>query len=176
VTFIRKPLLLLLVAACAASLAAGGRFSLRLLFDTSIALAIFPLGQVLAFSAVYWTGERPMRFATAVDTYFDGFWPWFLALAVVGTFGAVTTPIVAARWFSRIGLGCAVIAIAVSCRVDWRYSRGRLGRGSRRAIADVLVQRTIGWSIAVVYMLITSVPKAGSFLPDLAANLFGTRP
>jgi len=34
----------------------------------------------------------------------------------------------------------------------------------------------IGWSIALVYMLITAVPKAGSFLPDVAANLFGTRP
>jgi hypothetical protein len=176
VIFIRKPLLLLLVGACAASLAAGGRFSLRLLFDTSIALAVFPLAQVLAFSAVYWTGGRPMRFATAVDTYFDGFWPWFLALAIVGTFGAVTTPIVAAQWFGRVGMACAVIALALSCRVDWRYSRDWLGRGSRRAVADVVVQRTIGWSIVVVYMLMTAVPKAGSFLPDVAANLFGPRP
>jgi len=176
VTFIRKPLLLLLVGACAASLAAGGRFSLRLLFDTAITLAVLPLGQVIAFAVVYWTGHRPARFSTAVDAYCDGFWPWFMALAVLGMFGALSSPIVAAGWFSRVGIVCAVTALVVSLRVDWRYSRELLGRGSSRAVADVVVQRAIGWSIALVYMLITAVPKAGSFLPDVAANLFGTRP
>jgi hypothetical protein len=176
VTLIRKPLLLLLAGACAASLAASGRFSLRLLFDTSIALAIIPLGQVLAFSVVYWTGRRPARFSPAVDAYCDGFWPWFMASAFLGMFGAFSSPIVAAGWFSRVGIVCAVTALVVSLRIDWRYSRELLGRGTRRAVADVVVQRAIGWSITLVYMLLTAAPKAGSFLPDITSNLVGPRP
>ena len=82
-TFIRKPLLFLLVLVCAASIAASGRFSLRLFFDTAIALAAVPIIQVIAFSVVYWTGRRPVGFATAVDDYFAGSWAWFFALVII---------------------------------------------------------------------------------------------
>ena len=174
-TFIRKPLLFLLVLACAASLAASGRFSLRLLFDTSIALAALPVIQVLAFAIVYWTGRRPVGFASALDAYFDGLWSWFFALAVIGLFGATTSPIVAARWFGRVGASCGVLALLVSARFDWRYFMDVLGRGPRRAVADVVVQRTVGWSATLLYFLVTTVPKVASFIPDVAANLFGAR-
>ena len=174
-TFIRKPLLFLLVLACAASLAASGRFSLRLLFDTSIALAALPFIQVMAFSVVYWTGRRPLGFAAAVDEYFDGLWPWFFALALLGSFAALVSPEVAAHWFSRVGALGGVAALVVSIRVDWRYFRQALGRGSKRAAADVVTQRAIGWSATFLYFLVTAAPKAGSFIPDVAANLFGVR-
>jgi len=176
VTFIRKPLLFLLVLACAASLAATGRFSLRLLFDTAIALAALPLIQVLAFAVVYWTGRRPIGFASAIDTYFDGLWPWFFALTVIGLFGASASPMVAAGWFGRVGSVCGLAALVVSVRVDWRYSTGLLGRRPRRAVADVAVQRAIGWTATSLYFLVTAVPKMASLVPDIAANLFGARP
>jgi hypothetical protein len=176
VTFIRKPLLFLLVLAFAASLAATGRFSLRLLFDTGIALAALPLIQVLAFAVVYWTGRRPIGFASAIDTYFDGLWPWFFALTVIGLFGATASPMVAAAWFGRVGSVCGVAALVASIRVDWRYFTGLLGRGPRRAVADVAVQRAIGWTATSLYFLIMSVPKAASLVPDIATTLFGARP
>ena len=175
-TFIRKPLLFLLVLACAASLAASGRFSLRLLFDTSIALAALPIIQVIAFSVVYWTGRRPVGFASAVDDYFDGLWPWFFALTLLASFAAMASPALAARWFSRVGTLGAVGAVIASIGVDWRYFHQSLGRGARRAVADVVIQRAIGWSATFVYLLVTAVPKIGSFIPDIAANLFGARP
>jgi len=176
VTLIRKPLLFLLVLACAASLAASGRFSLRLFFDTSVALVAIPVIQFLAFTVVYWTGRRPRGFSSAVDTYFDGLWPWFVALAVVGVFGAIGSPVVAARWFSRVGFVSMATALVVSLRVDWRYFREALDRTPRRAALDLTVQRAVGWSITVLYFLATAVPKAGALLPDVATNLFGSRP
>jgi len=176
VTFIRNPLLFLLVLACAASLAATGRFSLRLLFDTAIALAALPLIQVLAFAIVYWTGRRPIGFASAIDTYFDGLWPWFAALTILGLFGAVASPMAAAEWVSRLGAVCMTMALALSIRIDWRYSREVLGRSARRAVADVVAQRAIGWSATIVYFLITAIPKVGSLWPDVASNVFGARP
>jgi hypothetical protein len=175
VTFIRKPFLLLLVLACAASLAASGRFSLRLLFDTSMTLAVIPLIQVFAFAVVYWTGRRPRQFAAAMDAFFDGFWPWFLALAVIGLFGAWASPVQSSRWMSDIGSVCAVAAVMVSARIDLRFFHDVLGRRSRRAMLDVLVHRGIGWSVTVLYFFITTAPKAGSLFTDVAANLFGIR-
>jgi hypothetical protein len=176
VTFIRKPLLFLLVLSCAASLMASGRFSLRLFFDTSIALAAVPLDQVIAFSVAYWTGRRPVGYADAVDGYFDGLWPWFAGLALVGAFAAIATPAMAARWFSPIGGLAAAVALVASIRVDWRYFHESLGRGVSRAAADVVIQRAIGWSATLAYFAATAMPKVGSLIPDVAANLFGARP
>jgi hypothetical protein len=176
VTFIRKPLLFLLVLSCTASLAASGRFSLRLFFDTSIALAAIPVIQVLAFAVVYWTGRRPRGFTAAVDSYFDGLWPWFFALAIIGLFGAIASPMAASRWTSRVAAACAVAAVVASLRIDIRYFRAMLERASRRALLDVVVQRAIGWSATFLYFFITAAPKAGSLIPDVMSNLFGSRP
>ena len=173
VTFIRKPLLLLLVLVCAASLAASGRFSLRLLFDTAIAVGAVPVIQVIAFAVVYWTGRRPLGFATAVDDYFTGSWAWFFALAIIGLFGSVGNAVLAARWFGRLGLVCGIAAIAVSMRIDWRFFQDGLARGSRRALVDVAVQRAIAWPVTLLYFLLTAAPKAGSMIPDVVSNVWG---
>ena len=175
-TLIRKPLLFLLVLACTASLAAGGRFSLRLLFDTSIALGAVPLIQFLAFAIVFWTGRRPIGFPLAVDTYFDGLWPWFAALAIVGLFGSVASPVVTAEWNGRLGAVCMATAIMLSMRIDWRYSREVLERGPRRAIADVVAQRAVAWSATIVYFLITALPKVSTLWSGPVSNVFGARP
>ena len=160
---------------CAASLMASGRFSLRLLFDTSIALAALPLIQVVAFSVVFWTGRRPTRYAAAVDEYCDGLWPWFFALALLGSFAGIASPAVAARWFGQVGAVAGAMALIVSLRVDWRFFHESLGRASRRAVADVVIQRAIGWSATFLYLLVTSIPKIASLIPDVTANLFGVR-
>jgi len=176
VTFIRKPLLFLLVLACSASLAASGRFSLRLFFDTSIALAAVPLIQVVAFALVYGSGRRPLGFAAAIDSYLDGLWPWFGALTILGLFGAISSPMAAARWFSRIGAACMTTAIVVSLVLDWRYFQESLGRAPRRALVDVVVQRAVGWSATVLYFFVTAIPKVSSLVPDVLSNVFGARP
>jgi hypothetical protein len=168
--------LFLLVLACTASLAASGRFSLRLFFDTAIALGPIVVIQLAAFALAYWTGSRPVRFAPAVDAYFDGSWPWFAALTTLGIFGAITGPIVAAQWFSRIGVVCAVAAIGTSVWIDVAYFSRRLDRSIPRAVGDVIVQRAVGWTATILYFLLTAVPKAGSLLPAVAANVFGARP
>jgi hypothetical protein len=91
-------------------------------------------------------------------------------------FIAVVSPVVTAQWFSRLGLACVVPAIAVSIWIDVGYFHNVLGRAQGRAVGDVLVQRMVGWSMTLLYFLFTAVPKASSFLPDVAANVFGTRP
>ena len=173
---LRKPLLFLLVIATGASLTGGGRLSLRLLLDTSVALAIIPVIQVVAFSVVYWTGRRRLGLSSAVDGFFSGSGPWFAAITVVAAFGAFASPIAAAQWFSRIGTMAFLAAIVLSVRLDFAYVRDGLGRTRQRAAVDVVVQRVIAWSVTVAYFIVTASPKISSLIPNLASNLFGARP
>ena len=173
---IRKPLLFLFVLATGASLIGGGRLSLRLLLDTATALAPLPLIQVVALSVVFWTGRRPHRFSSAVDSYFDGSGPWFAAIAIMATFGAFASPIAASQWFTRIGAIAIVGAILASLRLDFVFFRLFLGRTRVRAVTDVIVQRAIGWGGTLTYLLVMSAPKVDSLVPTVVTNLFGVRP
>jgi hypothetical protein len=176
VILLRKPLLFLLVLATGASLAGGGRLSLRLLVDTSVALALIPVMQVVAFAVVYWTGVRRIGLSSAVDEFFSGSGSWYAAIAIVAAFGAFASPIAAAQWFSRIGTVAFLGAIVVSVRLDFVYFRDVLGRTHGRAVVDVAVQRAIAWSVTVAYFIVTASPKIGSMVPNLASSLFGARP
>ena len=173
---LRKPILFLLVIATGASLAGSGRLSLRLLLDTSVALAVIPAIQVVAFGVVYGTGPTRLGLSRALDGFFSGCWPWFAAITIVAAFGAFASPIAASQWFSRIGAAAFLVAIVLSLWLDFAYFRDGLGRTRQRAAVDVVVQRAIAWSITVGYFIATSSPKISSVLPNVAANLFGARP
>jgi hypothetical protein len=175
VILLRKPLLFLLVLAVGASLVGGGRLSLRLLLDTSVALALIPLTQVVAFAVVYWTGRRRLNFSDAVDAYFGGSGPWFVAVAILAIFGAFASPIVAAQWFSRLAAVAVAVAVVVSLPIDYRFFQSVLGRTPARAAADLVVQRTIGWGVTLAYFGAMAFPKFGSMLPGFAATLLGIR-
>jgi hypothetical protein len=175
-TLIRKPLLFLFVLAVAASLAGGGRLSLRLLLDTATALAVVPIFQVLALAVVFWTGRRPLRFGPAVDAYFDGSGPWFAALAIVGLFGAVASPVISVQWFTRVAAVAMVAAVVFSVRLDLQFFRTTLGRSRTRAVTDVIGQRAVAWGATLGYLGLSSLPKVASWLPNMASNLFGMRP
>ena len=172
---LRKPLLFLLVLAIGASLVGGGRFSLRLLLDTSVALALIPISQVAAFACVYWTGRRRLTFSEAVDAYFAGSGPWFAAIAILAIFGAFASPILAAQWFSRLGAAASIVAVVLSLRIDYRFFQSVLGRTPARAAADLVVQRTIGWGATLAYFGAMAFPKLGSMLTALAATLLVVR-
>jgi hypothetical protein len=176
VILLRKPFLFLLALATGASLLGGGRLSLRLLLDTSVALAIIPVIQVMAFAVVYWSGHRRLGFSRAVDAFFSASGPWFGAIAVVAAFGAFASPIAAAQWFTRISTTAFIAAIVVTSRLDFTFFRDVLGRTPRRAAVDLVVQRAIGWSATIGYFIASSAPKLGWLIPDIAANLFGAHP
>ena len=172
---LRKPLLFLLVLATGASLAGGGRLSLRLLLDTSMALALIPVIQVVAFGLVYWTGRRRLAFSDAVDAFFSGSGPWFAAIAVLATFGAFASPVVAASWSPRLYAVVMLVAIVLSLRLDFRFFRYVLGRTPARAGIDLAVQRTVAWGATLTYFIATTFPKSGSMIPSLASSLLGIR-
>jgi hypothetical protein len=173
VILLRKPLLFLFVLATGASLAGGGRLSLRLLVDTATALAIIPIIQVIAFAVVYWTGRRRLTFSWAVDGFFAGSAPWFWAMLVLGAAGAASSPVVAAQWFTRLGAGAVIVAIALSLRNDFAFFTHVLGRTRQRAALDLVVQRALGWTATIAYFVASSSPKLGVMLPTIAASLFG---
>jgi hypothetical protein len=167
VTLIRKPALYWLVLACTAALTAGGRLSLRLLLDTAVVLAPIVLFQCVALAVVYWTGKRPLPCAPVVDGYFAGSGPWFFALTVLAAFGCAASPPLASRWFARINAILFLLAIVLSLRIDFRYSRHVLMRTTRRAIGDLVTYRALAWSATVLYFLWTASDKASQALHDV---------
>jgi hypothetical protein len=176
VTLIRRPVLYWFVLASAAALAAGGRLSLRLLFDTLVTLAAMPLLQVIAFAAVYWSGRRGLTFSEATDEFFAGSRAWYVAAALVGLFGASVSRAVSAQWFPRVGMAVFLVAIVVSVRVDFRFYRDALARTPRRAAADVVAQRAVAWTATVSYFLWTALPKIATLPHDVWNNLMAARP
>ena len=172
---LRRPLLFLLVLAVGASLTGSGRLSLRLLLDTSVVLAIIPVIQIAAFALVFWTGRRRHGFAHAVDAFFAGSGPWFAVVAVMAALGAVTSPVMAAQWFPRVGAVAGIAAIVLSLRLDFLCFTRVLGRTPQRATVDLIVHRGIGWTVTVLYFTFNSSPKMGMMIPNVAAALLGAR-
>ena len=140
------------------------------------AFAVLPVIQVFALGVAFWTGRRNVDFSSAVDRFFAGSAPWFLAFAVVGAFGAIASPILAAQWFARLAVLTFVTAIIASLRIDFVFFRDLLGRPRSRALTDLAVQRAVAWGLTTWFMLASSAPKLGSAIPEVALRLIGARP
>jgi hypothetical protein len=166
-----KPLIYWFVFAATAALAAGGRLSLRLLFDTAIVLAPLVAFQVIALALVYWTGRRAMRFAPAVDAFFAGSRAWFLAMIALTLFAATASPPTVQRSYAHVNLFLFLAAIAASIRIDFRYYRDSLRRTPLRAAVDIVVQRAFAWSAVVLYFGLTAMDKADKVVADVGTRL-----
>jgi hypothetical protein len=151
VTLLRRPLLLAFVLGCGVSLLASGRMTPRLIVDGTLSFAFVPLCELIAYAIVYRLQRGARPFAQTADRYFAGNAPWLWWMLALMT----ATAILPAR---RLGsllapiLFTAPIPIALSVRFDWRFFRGD-GRSSRQALIDIILQRSIAWSLATAYFL-----------------------
>ena len=138
---------------------ASGRVTLRLIADGALSFAFVPLCQLAAFAVVYRvqrgarSGTHPAdpghhTFAQAADRYLAGNTPWLWWLVALMAAAAIlpvrTTDLLA------IALVTWVIPIALSVWLDWRFFRST-GRTRAHAIADIVLQRAIAWTLAMAY-------------------------
>lgn len=149
---LRRPLLLLFVIGCVVSLEASGRVSPRLVADGMVSFAFLPACQILALTAAARSRLRPMGFARLVDTFLSGNGPWLAWLIVIAAWRALESPREATAFSTPVvwTLLATVAATSLwSAAIDVRFFRQVLS--SPRPLRDLFVQRTIGWSCALVY-------------------------
>ena len=165
----RRPLLFLLFLGCVVSLAASGRFTVRLIVDGAISFAFVPACCLAGLAVVWRLGPRPtMPFARAADAFFAGFTPWLVwMIAAGGVFGLVL-PRAFSPWFFPVLIAGAV-PLVWSLRIDWRFFRTALGRSPRQALRDLVVHRAIEWVGVVAYFL--GIAIWYNVLPGLAMKL-----
>src|SRR5262245_60211599 len=165
----RRPLLLLLFLGCVVSLAASGRFTLRLIVDGAISFAFVPLFCLAGLAVVWRLGPRSgLAFASVADAFFAGFTPWLVWLIVAGGVFGIVPPRAFAPWFFPVLIGGA-LPLVWSLRLDWRFFRETLGRAPRQALRDLAIHRAVEWIGIVTYFL--GIALWFDELPALAMKL-----
>lgn len=165
----RRPLLFLLFFGCLISLAASGRFTVRLIVDGAISFAFIPVLCLAGLAVVWRLGPRPaLPFARAADMFFAGCRPWLVWMIVAGGVFGVVPPRAFSPWFYPVLIAGAV-PLGWSLRIDWRFFRDTLGRSPRQALRDLVVHRTIEWVGGVAYFF--GIALWSDTLPGLAMKL-----
>jgi hypothetical protein len=148
----RRPLLLLLVLACCVSVAASGRFTLRLIVDGAVSFAFVPLSELLAFAIVYRLRRPSIRFSQAVDRFFAGNTPWLWWWVAIMA-GAMVMPVLRHGSLLPLLLVSAPVPIVLSIAFDLRFFRDVMHATRGRAVVDAVVQRSVAWSAGTAYFI-----------------------
>jgi hypothetical protein len=152
---LRRPLFLAFMLGGCLSLIVSGRVTARVIVGGAVAWSFIPLFEVASFAAVRRLANRSVPFSRHVDLLCAGHGPWLVSLisaAAVASF----IPIQAATWTAStpglISLTAIGVAIAVwSGYIDFCFYRAVLERTQATAIRDLLLQRAIAWTLAIVY-------------------------
>jgi hypothetical protein len=142
---------LLVFVGCLVSVLASGRFTIRLFTDGLISFAFLPITQLIALAVAWRVGARPsLPFGKVVDEFSRGFWPWLSWIAILSAVFGVVTPHALAP-FIRPAIYLTLLPLLWSLRLDFKFFRDVKARAPRAALFDLLMQRTIGWGLALTY-------------------------
>jgi hypothetical protein len=147
---VRRPLLFAFVLGCTVSFTASGRLTLRLVVPATLYAGLQVLIEVVALAAVR-PKERTISFCRAFDLFFAGFGPWLLWLLTFGAIWAFASPVNAFRWTGPRWDLYVLGALALwSGYIDFCFFRYVFQTTRRRATLDLLLQRAISWTLAVL--------------------------
>jgi hypothetical protein len=152
---LRRLLLFAFVLACTVSFAASGRLTLRLVIPATTYAVLGTLVEVLALAVVRprsGPSETPaVSFSRSLDLFFSGFGVWLLWLLAFGAIWAFASPVHAFRWTGpRWNLYILSALVLWSGYIDFCFFRHVFQRTRGRAARDLLVQRVISWTLAVI--------------------------
>lgn len=146
---VRRPLLFAFVLGCAVSMTASGRLTLRLVVPTTAYGLLMALVEVLSLAVV--REKTAMPFSRSLDLFFTGFGPWLLWLLPFATIWAFASPFDAYRWTGPEWDGYVAAAIAIwSAYIDFCFFRYVFRVPTRRAAANLVVQRAFSWTLAAL--------------------------
>jgi hypothetical protein len=154
---VRRLLVLSFGLGCAVSVLASGRFTPRLIADGMVSFAFVPLAEIAGFAVSRRLLSRRERFSLDADQFLHGNWPWLVWILGVVAFTSLAATVQTFEVFNLLLL-FAILPIAASIRLDYRFFHHDRGAGRLRAVAAVFAQRAIAWPLAVIYFLGMAVP------------------
>jgi hypothetical protein len=145
----KRPLFVAFVLGCTMSLLASASLTLRLLGPAAIYWSFVPLAGTGALAAVCRGDRRILSFPRTIDLFFTGHGPWSLWLIGLSAIRSFFAP---ARAFSLTSVwlyGVSAMVIVWSAYIDFCFFRLVFGRSRTRASRDLLLQRSISWSLII---------------------------
>jgi hypothetical protein len=162
---ITRPLFVAFVLGCMVSLIASGRLALRLVADGTLNALIVPLAEIAAL-AVVCRHKRTVSFSRIIDLSFAGHGPWLVWMILFSTMWAFLSPIQAfsPRW-QEVAHYSVFVVLLWSGSIDFAFFRSVMQRTSAQAIGDLLLQRAIAWTLAIL------VFGGGALAPEITRIL-----
>jgi hypothetical protein len=147
---LKRPLLLAFVLGCTMSLITTASLTLRLVGPATIYWSFVPLVETGALAAVCWSERRIVSFPRAIDLFFTGHGPWTLWLIGLSAIWSFFPPVKAFSLTGAVWLyGASAIVILWSAYIDFCFFRFVVGRNRTRAGRDLLLHRSISWSLII---------------------------
>jgi hypothetical protein len=134
---------------------ASGRVSPRLAVPATVYWSFVPLVETAGLAAVWRRQREAIRFARAIDLFFQGHAPWLLWLAAFAAIWAFFPTVLVLGWtYAKWAwYGSALAVAAWSAVIDYRFFRGVLGRGAGSALGNLLLQRVVSWGAGLAWFL-----------------------
>lgn len=147
---LRRPLFVAFLLGCMVSLVTSQRFTLRHVSGGAMSGCFILLGQIVAL-AIVCGRNRTIAFSQAIDLFFAGYGPWLLWILCFSAVWAFASPEQAFVWLGlrTILLSASLVALW-SGYIDFYFFKRVLHRTSARAAWDLLRQRAISWSLAIL--------------------------
>jgi hypothetical protein len=146
--------MLLVFMGAVVSLHSSGRLSVRAVVDGMVSFTFLPIFETLSVGIVYLRGDRRLPFARVVDAFFVSNAPWLLWTLGCCLWRFTESP-VQASFLSKTAFltttATMLVPMCWSAYLDLQFFRVVLPRRSGGPIADLLVQRAIGWTAALGY-------------------------
>ena len=147
---LKRPLLVAFVLGCTMSLITAASLTLRLVGSATIYWSFVPLVETGALAAVCWSERRIVSFPRAIDLFFTGHGPWTLWLIGLSAIWSFLLPVKAFSLTGAVWLyGAGTIVILWSAYIDFCFFRFVFGRNRTRAGRDLLLHRSISWSLII---------------------------
>ena len=154
-TALRRPLFFAFLLGCMVSLVASQRLTLRHVIGGAVSGACILLAQIFGLAIVRPREVRPrdgtISLSRSIDLFFAGYGPWIMWILAFSTVWAFASTLHAFRWAgSRTIVTSFTLAALWSAYIDLCFFKRVFHRAPRRAVWDLLLQRVISWTLAIL--------------------------
>jgi hypothetical protein len=148
---LRRPAFVAFVLGCTISLITFPGLTLRLAGPSVIYWTFIPLAEILALGLTCGRKSGSLSFPEKVDLFFAGHLPWLLWLIGLSAAFSFFSPGEAFAFTQPFWLLCAAPAVIVwSAWIDFGFYRSILRSSRGGAVARLVAQRAISWSVILL--------------------------